>query len=213
MRLSERIIISRKKQGLSQVDLADALGVSRQSVSKWETDESKPDINKLPALAKVLGVSIDWLLSEDVEENIEDNSREAIVKEEETVVNVYPDWVDKVPEFIGGAIKKYGWLYGVRVIVSGAIFALFGIVARAISYNFIFSRNRVIESYGPFNDIVVNGALEGDVQFFGGSSFARMDNQAWNAFSSLTGLIICIGIITLIGGIILTVMLRKWAKR
>lgn len=214
MKLSEKIIISRKKQGLSQVDLADALGVSRQSISKWETDESKPDINKLPALAKVLGVSIDWLLSEaDVEENKEESSHETVSMSDEKVVKAYPDWVDKAPGFIGTAIKKYGWIYGVRIIVAGAIFTLFGIVARVMSYNFIFGANKVTESYGTFDDIAINEALGENALSFGGSAFSEINNQAWGAFSTLTGLIIGVGVIMLIGGIVLTVILRRWAKK
>ena len=65
MKLSEKIIYCRKKAGLSQLDLADKLGVSRQSVSKWETGESNPDVTKIPLLAKEFGISADWLLSED----------------------------------------------------------------------------------------------------------------------------------------------------
>ena len=48
MKLNEKIIYCRKKAGLSQLDLADLLGVSRQSVSKWETGESNPEITKIP---------------------------------------------------------------------------------------------------------------------------------------------------------------------
>lgn len=214
MKLSEKIITSRKKQGLAQVDLADALGVSRQSISKWETDESKPDINKLPALAKTLGVSIDWLLSEeDVEENKEESFHETVSMSEETVVKAYPDWVDKAPGFIGAAIKKYGWIYGVRFIVAGAIFTLFGIVARVMSYNFIFGAKKVTDSLGPFDNIGMNPDIFEDTLSFGGSAFTEINNQAWGAFSTMTGLIIGVGVIMLIGGIVLTVILRRWAKK
>ena len=65
MTLNEKIAYARKKSGLSQVDLADIMEVSRQSVSKWETGEANPEINKLSKLAEVLNVSVDWLLSED----------------------------------------------------------------------------------------------------------------------------------------------------
>ena len=47
MTLGERICAQRTAHHLSQTDLADALGVSRQSVSKWETDASVPDLDKL----------------------------------------------------------------------------------------------------------------------------------------------------------------------
>ena len=63
MTLGERIVHYRKRQGLSQEQLSQRLGVSRQSVSKWERDESLPEADKLPLLAKTLGVSLDALLS------------------------------------------------------------------------------------------------------------------------------------------------------
>ena len=203
MKLSEKITVSRKKQGLSQVDLADILGVSRQSVSKWETDESKPDLNKIPVLAKALNVSIDWLLSEeDKEDSKEESSGESISGNGGTVVKAYPDWVDKAPGFIKNAIKKYGWIYGVTIMAAGAIFTLFGIAARVISHNFIFGRNNA--AAGP--DAWMTGGA------FGVDAFADINNQAWTAFSAITGLTIGIGLIVLIGGIILTVILRRWKK-
>ena len=63
MTLGERIAHYRKQQRLSQELLSQQLGVSRQSVSKWERDESMPEAEKLPQLAKVLGVSLDLLLT------------------------------------------------------------------------------------------------------------------------------------------------------
>ena len=65
MKLNEKIIVCRKQKGYSQEELASLLGVSRQSISKWETGESLPDINKLMSIAKVFDVTTDWLLTED----------------------------------------------------------------------------------------------------------------------------------------------------
>lgn len=53
---------ARKKRGLSQEDLADILGVSRQAISKWELGEGYPEVEKLIQLAKQLDVSLDSLL-------------------------------------------------------------------------------------------------------------------------------------------------------
>ena len=64
MKLSEKILYSRKRAGLSQEALADMVGVSRQAVSKWETGEALPETAKLAALGTALGVSLDWLLSD-----------------------------------------------------------------------------------------------------------------------------------------------------
>ena len=74
MNLNERIYYCRKKTGLSQEALAEQLGVSRQSISKWENGDAVPEIGKLRLLAKVFGVTIDWLLSEDELEEISVNS-------------------------------------------------------------------------------------------------------------------------------------------
>jgi transcriptional regulator with XRE-family HTH domain len=60
--LGERIQQLRKTVGLSQEQLAEILDVSRQAVSKWETDQSVPEIDKLIALSKAFSVSTDELL-------------------------------------------------------------------------------------------------------------------------------------------------------
>jgi transcriptional regulator with XRE-family HTH domain len=61
--LGNRIRAQREKRGLKQQDIANALDVSPQAVSKWERGENAPDITVLKPLARLLGVSSDWLLS------------------------------------------------------------------------------------------------------------------------------------------------------
>ena len=67
MILAEKISILRKKNGWSQEDLAMKLGVSRQSVSKWESTASMPDLDKIVKLSELFGVSTDYLLKEEIE--------------------------------------------------------------------------------------------------------------------------------------------------
>lgn len=62
MTLGERICALRTEQGLSQEDLAQLLQVSRQSVSKWETDASLPELDKLLGLSKVFNLTLDELV-------------------------------------------------------------------------------------------------------------------------------------------------------
>lgn len=64
MKLSEKIYALRTEKGLSQEDLAEKLDVSRQSVSKWETAQSVPDLDKIIKLADLFGVTTDYLLRE-----------------------------------------------------------------------------------------------------------------------------------------------------
>ena len=62
MELSQKIYELRTGSGLSQLDLAEKLGVSRQSVSKWETGQAVPDLDKLIRLADLFGISVDELV-------------------------------------------------------------------------------------------------------------------------------------------------------
>ena len=67
MILADKIIENRKKNGWSQEELADRLGVSRQSVSKWEGAQAVPDMKKIIQMSEVFGVSTDYLLRDDIE--------------------------------------------------------------------------------------------------------------------------------------------------
>ena len=62
MTIGEKIALRRRTAGLSQEALAAQLGVSRQAVSRWETDESLPDTEKIAQLCRIFGVSADDLL-------------------------------------------------------------------------------------------------------------------------------------------------------
>ena len=67
MILAEKIMEERKKNGWSQEDLAEKLGVSRQSVSKWESAQSVPDLQRILEMSKIFNVSTDYLLKDEVE--------------------------------------------------------------------------------------------------------------------------------------------------
>ena len=68
MILADKIITLRKKAGWSQEELASQLGVTRQSVSKWEGAQSVPDLDKVVQLSRIFGVSTDYLLKDELEE-------------------------------------------------------------------------------------------------------------------------------------------------
>ncbi len=67
MILAEKIMKERKKLGWSQEELAGQLGVSRQSVSKWESAASIPDLDKILKMSSIFGVSTDYLLKDEME--------------------------------------------------------------------------------------------------------------------------------------------------
>jgi len=67
MILADKIIELRKKSGWSQEELAEKLDVSRQSVSKWESAQSVPDMARILRLSEIFGVSTDYLLKDDLD--------------------------------------------------------------------------------------------------------------------------------------------------
>lgn len=88
IKIANRLVELRKKSGLSQEQLADKLGLSRQAVSKWERAEASPDTDNLICLAKLYNVSLDELLSVDepLEEIVEDVKMKEEGKKEESTI-------------------------------------------------------------------------------------------------------------------------------
>lgn len=68
MILADKIIEERKKNGWSQEELANKLGVSRQAVSKWESAGSIPDLQRILQMSEMFGVTTDYLLKDEIEE-------------------------------------------------------------------------------------------------------------------------------------------------
>jgi transcriptional regulator with XRE-family HTH domain len=84
MTLGEKIKSARKSAGLTQEQLAEKLIVSRQAITKWESDKGLPDIENLKRLSKLLNVSIDYLLDDG-------KSMDLTVIREEINLDDYPD--------------------------------------------------------------------------------------------------------------------------
>ena len=96
MSLGERLYELRKKKGLSQEEVAEKLNVTRQSVSKWETDESKPDFDKIVPICELYEISTNELLNGTKEE-----------KEEKEVEVINNDNKKKRAIFISIAVFLY----------------------------------------------------------------------------------------------------------
>lgn len=98
MILADKIIQLRKQYGWSQEDLAEKLNVSRQSVSKWESGNSIPDLDKIIKLSGLFGVSTDFLLKDELEVSTPSESNETYESEKTRIVtlaeaNAYMDTV------------------------------------------------------------------------------------------------------------------------
>ena len=78
MKFGDKLCKLRKKEGLSQEELGDKLNVTRQTVSKWELGQSKPDTDKLIELCNLLGVNVNDLMDDNIELNNRDRHIDSI---------------------------------------------------------------------------------------------------------------------------------------
>lgn len=85
MKFQEKLVALRKGKGMSQEQLAEKLGVSRQAISRWESGESTPDMLNLLGLCECFQVSSDYLLHDDYES---DADIPMVKKKEEEIVEV-----------------------------------------------------------------------------------------------------------------------------
>lgn len=69
MILADKIILQRKALGMSQEELAEKVGVSRQAISKWESTNTIPDLDRIVKMSEVFGVSTDYLILDELGED------------------------------------------------------------------------------------------------------------------------------------------------
>lgn len=94
---ANRLFELRKKNGLSQEELADKLGISRQAISKWERAEASPDTDNLILLAKLYGVTLDELFNTDSAIDLANENKEAdlIPNESDSEIDVLDEPVEE----------------------------------------------------------------------------------------------------------------------
>ena len=208
MKLNEKIIYCRKKAGYSQEALAEKLSVSRQAVSKWETGESMPELNKLAALAALFGVTADWLISEE--------EPEVSMQNVKSTSATSSNWVESVPGVLGKLIRKYGWIFGVYIAVGGALMAIIGAIARWVAIRMQRSSEDIFEGMlDSFNGMTGNYPFDPSIgsSFTDGMQNAISQATTVNPVAIIGTVIIVIGSVFCVGGIILAIVLRKQSKK
>lgn len=95
MSIGQRIAQKRKELGLSQEALGDRLGVSRQSIYKWESDSALPEVEKLISLSKLFGVSVGWLLGVEEDAPAENATQEKDGELTEAQLNMVEEIVNR----------------------------------------------------------------------------------------------------------------------
>lgn len=96
MNLGNNLFQSRKKAGLSQETVAEKLGISRQTISKWETGETIPDIYQAKKLSKIYNISLDDLINYDMD-----------LKEIEEVIKNAKEEIEEKIDWTNAWSKKY----------------------------------------------------------------------------------------------------------
>ena len=154
MILADKIIKLRKKNGMSQEELAEKINVSRQSVSKWEGAQSIPDLDKIIQMSELFGVTTDYLLKDDIEEEefsgvdvptvkkisleeanayVEHKKRSSLIIALSTFLCI----ISPITLIILSGVSEYGSLNSTTAVILGLL-TLFGFVAIAVA-GFVFA--------------------------------------------------------------------------
>lgn len=104
MKFSEKITKLKKLKNLSQVDLAETTGISRDAISKYERGDSVPSVEYAKRIADALGVSLDYLVSDDDKEEVLDNDT---VKRIKDIQKLPESEKDKVFSVIDALVRDF----------------------------------------------------------------------------------------------------------
>jgi len=111
MILADKIILLRKKNGWSQEEFAEKMNVSRQAVSKWEGAQSVPDLEKILKMSGIFGVTVDYLLKDDIEE-----TEYTDIDEENTVKKVSMEQANEYLSLCGAFAGRIAMGVGLCII-------------------------------------------------------------------------------------------------
>ncbi len=137
MTIGNRIIALRKEQQFSQEEIADKIGVSRQSVSKWETDACAPDAYNLIALANVLNTSVEYIVTGERSAEAKPQTNKALGEVKElTALGLCLLVGGFIMAFLGMFLHEIWCIIGAYIAVTGIIFVL---VRKKKTFGIVFS--------------------------------------------------------------------------
>ncbi len=199
MTLGERLQKLRKEKGLSQDQMAEALNVSRQAVSKWERDEAIPEIDKIIKLSEIFSISIDSILKEEpqpVEEAPLPNP--GYVREERPSDSI---------SLLFAFLKRKWYLVGYAAVAWGLWDLVQSLIVRQALKSMTGSMNGFINNAEGF---FPSGATPSD---FMASGIESVSQYPLNALR----LIVVLGVIKMVIGIFIVIFgkrhARRWASR
>lgn len=139
MTLSEKLYNLRRKQGLSQEALAEKLDCSRQVISKWENGTTTPDAEMLQKYSELFGVSIDYLVKEDIEEttSVQPTGKNDGNKKLLGILGLVLSFMGCVSLIVFGAISVFGSEAADKIAQSSMIVIDGTFIAMVISVLFV----------------------------------------------------------------------------
>lgn len=141
MKFGDKLIALRKKKGLSQEELAEKLGVSRQSVSKWESNNTYPETDKIVQICNIFECTMDDLINDNI------TDVESIERKSKNNINVM---VDSFLDFITKTINMFSrikFTSGFKCVIEMIIIALIMLV---LGYLFVGFSEGVLSGFYPF---------------------------------------------------------------
>lgn len=153
MKFGDKLIALRKKKGLSQEELAEKLGVSRQSVSKWESNNTYPETDKIVQICNIFECTMDDLINDNI------TDVESIERKNKNNINVM---VDSFLDFITKTINMFSrmkFTSGFKCVIEMIIIAL---IMLTLGYLFVGFFESVLSGFYPFEKgiEVFNGIIK-----------------------------------------------------
>ena len=126
MNINEKILLLRKKEGLSQEKLAEKLNITRQTVSNWEAGQTTPDISQAKEISRIFKISLDDLTDNKLEFDCKDNSnnilknlidKECLLLLDEDYADIYMNYNTKVKVIdVNNSFIKVEYMQGKQLI-------------------------------------------------------------------------------------------------
>ena len=145
MNIGERIYELRRKNSMSQEDLAEKMNVSRQSISKWESSQSVPEVEKIIQLSNIFNVSTDWILKGENSKKQKSQSNKNNLKSVQTVSTAL--------NYIGFVIGAF-ILFEKQAVWSVAVPIVFSILSLAIYFAVYSDSENTNEKKQSFNTFI-----------------------------------------------------------
>ena len=152
MKFGDKLVGLRKKNGLSQEELAEKLGVSRQSVSKWESNNAYPETDKIVQICNLFDCSMDDLINDQITDlkQIERKEKNNIT----TYIDSFLEFITKTINMFGDMKFSSGLKCVIEMIIVGLLLALLGHILVGVSSTVISNLFSMLKVYNVIHTIV-----------------------------------------------------------